>query len=761
MFCGECGNQLQENCKFCSRCGAPVECDHENKFEEVTRPSIVQSEFEKKIVEEPKKIEPVTETTDDKIAKTIAETADDKTAETIAETTDERIAETINVIMDKPTDKPTDKATAEIDYIANRNLKKEKKWLFPVAVVCVLTLLGAGYFLIHFLFENKGDKFASNQNYIVADKQDVNTEVQKNVPISTTIPTSIATPSPKPLSEEDSFAQQLVELNSVGAKLESIDVFADNYDPAMRNKDYKWDSKLFYTLEEISPDNSEDGQINSYNIEKKQLINAENGNKMEYEIYRNPENNKVNKIVSIEYADTILKLCDYYYDNYGKVNFTFQRNDVNYIPAYANPAKVGERCYFCNDVLVKWREVKDGKQINYVIGKNEQNRKNGGNSGTVTLYDQLSIENQQSYDQKERDMINAAYNTYNIVQEAKGISNIIGYVYDDNGNPVNNAKIGLYSAKYKKWIFEKQTDQNGLYSIVVPSQEAEYEIKAEYDGYVTTSLYNINMNTQSVGMYQENIYLVKNTGISYNINLILCDAFNKMDENNMRRLVGADVKTRKGINNKTGEIYRSAKADQNGQIYITLEEGVYTVEINKDGYATTYYTVVARKENDVIQINTSPILGEDEVRIVLTWGEKPMDLDSHLFTPNDSSSGDKTFHIWYDHRSDLNYNNLDVDDTNGYGPETMTINHLDNGLYKYYVADFTNCSARNTNSTDMSLSGARVSIYTKAGLVQNFYVPNDRQGVIWELFEIRNKRIVPIQRYYSNIGDKTWWYNEK
>ena len=160
-------------------------------------------------------------------------------------------------------------------------------------------------------------------------------------------------------------------------------------------------------------------------------------------------------------------------------------------------------------------------------------------------------------------------------------------------------------------------------------------------------------------------------------------------------------------------------------------------------------------------MNTSPILGTDEIRIVLTWGGFPQDLDAHLFTPYSHSSGDTTYHIWYGNMADANENTLDVDDTNAFGPETMTIHYLEDGLYKYYVADFTNCNQSNLYSYDMSLSEAKVVVYSEKGLVQTFYVPSSRPGVIWEVFEIRNKKIIPIQRYYDHIEDKTWWNNEK
>lgn len=788
MFCTKCGSRIPEQSKFCVTCGARVEPEIGQSG------SVIQGKDIQPTQEHPNiKHEPVNNAPFNNIP--VNNTPINNTPVNIP-------------LVNTPPVNPNTK-------------KKSKMWLIPVICLVAIAIIGiGGFFIYDKVFNNdeqskeskettadvtkepetveaeeaelsfsesevKIDKAAAfdlsalltltgieksqlvwesdSPNKISVDSSGKVTALEMGVSAVITVSFAdndevLATCNVISKSEGDYFTEELTALNSKDAKLESIDVFANNYSPAKRNKKYTWDKTLFYTLEEISPDNEKDGEINSYNIEKKQLINAQTGKKMEYEIYRNPDTDKVNKIVSIEYAGDVLKISDYYYNDKGKVSFIFTREDINYIPTYANPTIDGERYYFNKDVMVKWRIVKDSKMINYAVGKKEKSR----DAGKVTIYDKLSKTKKKAYDQKEIDMINAAYNTYNIVLAAEGISSIIGYVVDENGNPMNQAKIRLYSVQYDAWVLETTTDEMGLYSIIVPSGEAQYNIEAEYSGYVTTDLYNINMNNQSIGLYQENIYLVNSTGSSYDMQLVLCDALNKaVNYDGMVRLSNASVNIRTGINHEEGDIYQSGEADSEGLVTINLAEGTYTAEINKSGYATTYYTVVAKAGNEVLQINTSPILGENEVRIVLTWDSNPSDLDSHLFTPYDSSSGDSTYHIWYGNKTDNNFNNLDVDDTDGYGPETMTINHLGNGLYKYYVADYVNCSNGDTSSTAMSTSGARVSVYTKEGLVQSFYVPNNRSGVIWELFEIRNKRIIPIQRYYSNIADKTWWKNEK
>lgn len=599
------------------------------------------------------------------------------------------------------------------------------------------------------------------------DSQAVDLEEQKKIVEGQNISEGKETGNSEPgkpldtVQEDSVLARTISDMNSKEAVLESIYVYSDSYKPAKRDTSLKWNSKLFYSLEDIDPEKTSDGLINGYNIEKKQLVNEETGNMMEYEIYRNPDTEKVNKIVSIEYYEDYLEITDYYYTNEGKINFIFVKKDVNYVPSYAAPTIDGSRYYFNDDVMVKWRTVKNGKQTNYTVGKNEKN--NGYNAGKVYILSSVSKKKQNTYNAKEKRMVNAAYNTYDIVLKATGISNITGYVYDENGLPFTGANVSLYTDEYDKPVYDGKTGIDGKYSIFVPSEDRTFRIIIREEGYVETELHDINMNNQIIDEFQESVYLIENTGNQiYDVNMTLCDAFNYDSySGGMLRLDYADIKIRKGVNNKNGTVYQEGTADSDGQILLSLDPGMYTIQVIKNGYESTYYTVTITKNSQDVTINTSPSLKDDEVRIVLTWDAIPQDLDSHLFTPYDLASGDATYHIWYGNKADYNENNLDVDDRNGYGPETMTISRLGDGLYKFYVVDYTDCSSGNYISKDMSNSGATVNVYTNEGLVQTFHVPGNRNGVIWEVFEIRNKKIVPLQRYYSNTDDKTWWNSEK
>jgi len=263
-----------------------------------------------------------------------------------------------------------------------------------------------------------------------------------------------------------------------------------------------------------------------------------------------------------------------------------------------------------------------------------------------------------------------------------------------------------------------------------------------------------------IGAYQDSVYLFDPSVEKAPLQLTLGDAFTyAADGNGMIPLGGAAVYFREGIHNRYGEIVLEAAADRAGFLRVELRPGVYTMEVKASGYETMYYIVVVHPAGaSAYEFYATPTLNENEYAVVLTWGSYPYDLDSHLFT----TAGTGTGHIWFGGRTDTFNNYLDVDDTDSYGPETVTILNFDpSKYYKYCVVDFTNCSSGNFHSLDMSYSLACVNVYSSEGLAATYNVPTGQEGVIWEVFEIRNGRITPIQRYYSNAEDKTWWHSDK
>ena len=116
----------------------------------------------------------------------------------------------------------------------------------------------------------------------------------------------------------------------------------------------------------------------------------------------------------------------------------------------------------------------------------------------------------------------------------------------------------------------------------------------------------------------------------------------------------------------------------------------------------------------------------DGMRVVLSWGEKPFDLDSHLIFPGG--------HIYFDSKEGTDAN-LDVDDTDSYGPETVTISKKHFGeSYIYAVQDYSNKGLPNSNY--LSASKAKVFVYVGSSLVRSYSVPAGKRGNIWTMFKL-------------------------
>lgn len=582
----------------------------------------------------------------------------------------------------------------------------------------------------------------------------------------------------KTRSEADDLAYQVNAIN--GAKTEDeeiedgvirvayntedsqmIDLSSQEYEPGERNDDYKWDKTLFYTLEDVDLTSNADGKINSYFLEKKQFINSESGNKMEYEIYQNPDTGVINKIVSIEYLEKKLAIMEFYYTDEGEVNFIYSYEDVNYAPSYATPNRDGQRFLFSHNSLVTYRIVEDGHMTNYCSSSAEKKRlKQSYNS--VKLYSKCDVDMQQTYDERERYMLNLAYITMDKVTQEEGLSTISGYVYDSFGNGVQDTEVKLVSLDYQCDLYAMSTDDNGYYEIRIPTRNLNYSLTFNKVDCIEEHIYEINADLDEINLVQEIVYLTSDDSTEYECGLEFFDALNKSEDGyGMASLEGVDVEVRRGINNRTGDVVLQMHVEGAYEIAYLLP-GMYTVHSSKVGYLDCYSTLfVCGDWDNYLGVYATPALNEDEIRVVLTWNDDPGDLDSHLFTP--STSGlEEDYHICYYNMADTNGNtSLDVDDVDGYGPETTTINHIQQGLYKFYVCDYTDCSENAEESERMSNSGATVRVYGSQGLIETFNVPVQRKGVIWEVFEIRDGTLIPNQRYYDSIGDKTWWQSDK
>ena len=167
-----------------------------------------------------------------------------------------------------------------------------------------------------------------------------------------------------------------------------------------------------------------------------------------------------------------------------------------------------------------------------------------------------------------------------------------------------------------------------------------------------------------------------------------------------------------------------------------LPQGFFNVRMSSPGFNdnTLLNVEVNSGENNLGEATIVEQVAEGNVRIVLSWGESPSDLDTHLTGP--TSSGNR-FHVYY---SDQSINDgteayLDVDDTESYGPETITISQYLSGVYRYSVHNYTDDS--NEGGLGIYNSPTKVEIFDSNGLIATF-TPKPfaaGSGNTWRVFE--------------------------
>lgn len=289
----------------------------------------------------------------------------------------------------------------------------------------------------------------------------------------------------------------------------------------------------------------------------------------------------------------------------------------------------------------------------------------------------------------------------------------------------------------------------GVYYAAV--EPGRYNIEFYADGYFTETLYNVEINEGAV-TYNMKLSMVTEEYRQGRAGGRIIDAYNAAG------IPNAALTIYKGINAESGTPVKTLYSDSDGLYQVDLDPGNYTIVAEADGYIRSSANIVVIPGEARTDQNCSmtPNIYTGQTRIVLTWGEYPLDLDSHLVGPKPDAG---RFHVFYDNKNyyygGTEYAMLDVDDTDSYGPETTTIYIPVDGTYTFYVHDYNNRAS--TYSTSMALSDAQVRVYM-AGRSEPyvFNVPN-QNGTLWAVFSITNGVLEPINtmsyaEYPSDIG---------
>lgn len=190
---------------------------------------------------------------------------------------------------------------------------------------------------------------------------------------------------------------------------------------------------------------------------------------------------------------------------------------------------------------------------------------------------------------------------------------------------------------------------------------------------------------------------------------------------------------------RAGAALEEIQSGPDGSYTYEGKQGTYTAEVSAAGYITEYldFEVVRGQVKTGKNVVLSPEVNEGEIRIVLTWGSSPSDLDAYAIG---TASDNRSFNIHFMEKNISGIGNLDVDDTTGYGPETITI--TDTG------ADFTYSVMDYRLEGTMPSSGATVKVYLPGSSSAATYKVPSGEGVLWEVFRYENGEISGLNRLY-------------
>lgn len=334
-----------------------------------------------------------------------------------------------------------------------------------------------------------------------------------------------------------------------------------------------------------------------------------------------------------------------------------------------------------------------------------------------------------------------------------------GKVTDNNGNALSGVTINIVrtsvgEANLAEYFYTTTTDANGEYEALVVA--GTYEINAHHTGrkYLPVKVSDVVVSpdetryveTIKMGPLPADVWWTRGASIQGKV-------FNAI---NGAVVSDANVNIRKGWNNYESAYCTSGtKTDSTGYFELCTMFGNYTVEVSKDGYIVGYFNVISVMDEagSYETMVLTPVLDENEYRIILTWGDIPRDLDSHL-TYYDNT-GAKKMHVYYSNKigsiNGVTVASLDVDDTSGYGPETITMtlkaDYLSNGeFYRYSVYNF-------SSEASITTSDAIVRLYAGNSLIDTYSVPTtSRTGNVWKVFKISKSGVTKINTIVSASG---------
>lgn len=221
---------------------------------------------------------------------------------------------------------------------------------------------------------------------------------------------------------------------------------------------------------------------------------------------------------------------------------------------------------------------------------------------------------------------------------------------------------------------------------------------------------------------------------------------------NVKPVAGLTVNLYRHKGNTIGTPVATTTSDAEGLFQFTgLQADQYTIQVagGEDYISSRKNACVTADSTQDLDMLVSPKLSGNGVRFVLTWGNyesgAPEDLDAHLVGP--TTDGSK-FEVYYSSKiygeNDKVFAQLDVDDMEYEGPETITLENTIDGIYTFYVDNY-------SKSPTFATSQAQVNVYKGSELVSTYNAPSGTAKDIWKVctYNSVSGRVRGINKYIS------------
>lgn len=495
-----------------------------------------------------------------------------------------------------------------------------------------------------------------------------------------------------------------------------IDYTKSIFKPGARKNSLEWHDNVVSRIEK--PDNPESAEINTFAYKRINKRSTEHAD-VELNVFTNPQTKMPEKIHVVMNNGKSIETLDMYYDK-GNINYVAHEKAIVDKPEDIKSMDIDARYYFRDDALVKYIHTTDGVATGYSL------EDMGSYSSDVI----------NQYDILEEKMINLAYISYNIGKKEKEIKKVYGYVVDEYGTAIPGASVSLFRGTSEQAIQTIEANGDGLYQFELePNDIVDYYVAAKVDSMTEGHAYHICIPKGSGDYYVAPIYLsYLNSQLMYNVQILVRDATDAA-----KAMANASIKIREGVNNTDGTVILAGTLNDGGGAVVPMIAGSYTVQIDMDGYETSYVPVNVRANHTAILGYCVPTVHDNNVKIVCSWETSPLDLDCLAISSGKKRVIKKDF------------------DSIGTMAEVISIDNLGMDDYRVYMYDHGSCVGNDPMSYNMSNANATVAVYLPGGYWGALTVPTSHAGVVWEALRIRDEKVLPVNSYYYEIEENSYW----